>query len=247
MGDYIHTNILRMNEILKRRLEGIREILLTSHRAGAGLPNAVIGSEREIFIREFLEKSLPVHYRFGTGCVTDMNSNTSGQLDIVVELPFAPSFQMPNGLDRLYLAEAIGAVVETKSNLSAQWEQAMGTVTKYLQVRRYALGGLHSMAHGSYPDQRSPIFIVGYEGWSSHETLEAKLNGLPPAQRPDGVLDITAGVLAYFKNIDNEKEKVTVVSGNAASLFALSCLMLELMGGRAYESGDLNKYFENLP
>jgi hypothetical protein len=233
-----------MNDLLKRRLEGIREILLASHHAGAGLPNANLGSERETFIKEFLEKSLPVQYRFGTGCVTDMNNNLSGQLDIVIELPFAPSFQMPNGKDRLYLAESIGAVVEVKSNLSSQWNEAIQTVQKLNAIKRYARGGSTRMQIGSYPSARLPIFVVGYEGWNGAGILEQKMKELPIYQRPDGFLDINAGRFCFFEEPSSSDSQVISQTGEASSLFALGCLVLSIISGRVHERGDLRHYWE---
>ena len=45
------------NEQLVQRIEGIRQILMAHHNAGALLPNAAKGNERETLLREFLTKN----------------------------------------------------------------------------------------------------------------------------------------------------------------------------------------------
>jgi hypothetical protein len=63
---------------------------------------------------------LPPIYRFGTGVITDVGGNLTGQVDIVMEFPLTASFPMPAGKQRLYLAESVAAVIEVKSNLSQE-------------------------------------------------------------------------------------------------------------------------------
>lgn len=58
-------------EQLVQRLEGIRQILMAHHSAGALLPNASKGNERETLLREFLIKVFPPPFRFGSGAIVD--------------------------------------------------------------------------------------------------------------------------------------------------------------------------------
>jgi hypothetical protein len=60
-----------VNEQVKVRLKGIQDILMAHHRATQLLPNAAKGDEREVLVREFLEKVFPAPYRFGSGAITD--------------------------------------------------------------------------------------------------------------------------------------------------------------------------------
>jgi hypothetical protein len=46
------------------------------------MPSASKGSERETFVRDFLEAVFPSTFRFGSGAVTDSDGNCSGQMDI---------------------------------------------------------------------------------------------------------------------------------------------------------------------
>src|SRR5205814_3605117 len=69
-----------MNDQLKARLGGIRQILMAHSSAGSPLPTASKGSERETLVREFLERVFPLPYRFGSGAITDGAGLVSGQL-----------------------------------------------------------------------------------------------------------------------------------------------------------------------
>ena len=113
-----------MNPHLVARLTGIQQALMAQHVGGTGLPNAVIGNERETLLREFLQKVFPSHFRFSSGAITDSEGRLTGQIDIAVEYPFIPSFPMPASNDRLILAESVLAAIEVKSNLVSQWNQA---------------------------------------------------------------------------------------------------------------------------
>src|SRR5690242_12312013 len=102
------------------------------------MSSASKGEERASFIDSFLANVLPPIYRFGSGDCTDTSGHRSGQLDVVVEYPFAPSPPSVAGSSptRLYLAESVAAVIEVKSNIAAQWRQAAETAAKLAPLRR---------------------------------------------------------------------------------------------------------------
>jgi hypothetical protein len=165
-------------------LNGVRQ-------STVGLSSATAGQERAAFIDEFLAKVLPPIYRFGTGDATDARGNRSGQLDVVVEYPFAPSLPMVGaGQTRLYLAESMAAVVEVKSNLSNQWTDAVQTANRLAPLER-TFGA--SMSFGEGPQAQIPLFAVGYTGWSSLQTLQAKVSD---EANIFGALIIDAGIYA---------------------------------------------------
>jgi uncharacterized protein DUF6602 len=179
------------------RLEGIRQALLAHHLGGSTLPNAAKGGERETFVRDFLEQLFPSPFRFGSGAITDSASACSGQIDIVVEYPFLPSFPMPGGSERLYLAEFVAAALEVKSDISAQWSQVEHSVQLLRPVRRRWQGSTRLMgsgiAFGLPSDSPVPYVAAAFTGYSSIETLKKKLDDTPPDRRPDGVLVIQSG------------------------------------------------------
>lgn len=74
-------------------------------------------------MREFLGQVFPPSFRFGIRAIVDATGETSGQLDVVVEFPFLPSFPTPGAAERLYLADSAALVIEVKSDLSGQWSQ----------------------------------------------------------------------------------------------------------------------------
>lgn len=178
------------NLYLEQRLAGIQQQLMGGYQSSGATSTAMRGSEREIFIDEFLSRIFPTPFRFGTGDVTDANGHKSGQLDVVVEYPFAPSIP-PIGADsRLYLAEAVAAVIEVKSDLASQWDEVTKTAQKLSQVSRnfstsIKMRGQHSAR------ERLPLFAVGYHGWKKIETVRSHLgNGV------DGILIINEGLFA---------------------------------------------------
>ncbi len=107
------------------------------HQAGSSLSNNSRGNERQGFIDSFLGNVLPPLYRFGTGDATDAHGARSGQLDVVVEYPISPSLPVTGGsATRLYLAESIAAVIEVKSDVAKQWQQAQQTASQLAPLQR---------------------------------------------------------------------------------------------------------------
>ena len=161
----------------------------------------------------FLSGVLPAPFRFGTGDATDRSGKRSGQLDVVVENPFCPSLPIVGGGQiRLYLAEAVAAVVEVKSNVEKQWQQVLETAVQLEPLRRQLRE--YSYA-GRPPTKRIPFFAVGYEGWKRPATLKAKLG----EGAIDGILVIDPGVFASSGNFGD------ILSSGAAALWGfISCL-----------------------
>lgn len=108
-----------MDQLIADRLESIQQTLLSVYKASNELKRqtSVKGNEREIFVASFLQEMFPPHFRFGSGVIIDQQQNRTGQLDVVIELPFAPSFSLGQGSPRIYFSDTIGAVIEVKSNI----------------------------------------------------------------------------------------------------------------------------------
>lgn len=180
------------NSHVFQRLAGIQSVLNGVHQASASLSASSRGLERQQFIDSFLANVLPPIYRFGTGDATDVAGARSGQLDVVVEFPTGPSLPSVSGqpTTRLYLAECIAAVVEVKSNVASQWGQAQQTAQQLAPLRR-TYGA--TMTMGLAPTPQIPLFIAGYTGWSTMQTLQSHLS-----QNPDiaGILVIDSGLFA---------------------------------------------------
>jgi hypothetical protein len=130
-------------------------------------------------------------YRFGTGDATDVTGLKSGQLDVVIEYPFAPSLPaIGSAKTKLYLAEGIAAVIEVKSDLRAQWNEVQSTAKQLAPLRRYFSA---RMTAGRDVDCHIPLFAVGYVGWQKIETCERKLAECPGLA---GILIISPGLFS---------------------------------------------------
>lgn len=176
---------------------------MAHHRATTPLPNAAKGNEREVLVREFLEKVYPAPYRFGCGAITDADEQVSGQLDVIVEWPFFASFPAPLGINRLYLAESTAFVIEVKSNLSSQWGEVENTARQLRPLRRswhahIGLAGRDFDFHG--PSLTRIAFVaVGFSGYKTGEKLKMKLQSTPEESRPDAVLVVESGAYASWR------------------------------------------------
>jgi hypothetical protein len=227
---------MQMNP-LEARLEGIHR-MLTGHQAGGnGLSSASKGTERAAFIEQFLFQILPPTFRFGQGDVIDSEGNQSGQLDVVAEYPFSPSLQVLHGSSRLYLSEGVAAVIEVKSNVAGQWDEAIGTANKLANVKRaLSPDAFHLLQHGG-PEQSIPLYVVGYTGWKTIDKVRehvhnSNISGIlvidsllfvrkrrPGAQQPDGVIEHT-GVWALWALIDSLYKDLTSLPLGGAHLMA---------------------------
>jgi hypothetical protein len=177
------------NQYVIQRLAGIRNILNGVHQASAPMTNNTSGAEREAVIDNFLSAVFPNQFRFGTGDATDINGNRSGQLDVVIESSKSPSLpSIPASNSRLYLAESISAVIEVKSTISTQWNQAVHTANQLSPLTRN-FGA--TMVIGAQPTPDIPLFVVGYTGWNQMQTLQNHIDDSPNI---DGILVINEGL-----------------------------------------------------
>lgn len=220
---------MALNPHLEQRLTGIQGALLAQYLAGRGLPNATIGSERETFLREFLQKLFPSHRRFATGVITDAESRLSGQVDIAVEYGFVPSFPMPSTEERLLLAESVALVIEVKSDLVSQWGQVRETTSKVKSLRRH-LNPILTFGEG--PPVTIPCIAVGYTGHAKVEGLQERLATTPETERPDAALVVQSGCFTGFG----------MTAHGALGLYALCLAINVLFTQIGFASPDLVAY-----
>ena len=125
-----------MHTQLKQRLESIQKIAQAHYEAGIAMSNSTIGSEREVFVKEILSKIFPNAYRFSSGDIIDSTGQSAGQVDLVLEFPFEPTFPSPVGDQRLCLAESAICAFEIKSTYPQQWDQLVEKVRKVNALTR---------------------------------------------------------------------------------------------------------------
>jgi hypothetical protein len=219
------------NPHLIQRLAGIQQALMAQHLGGHGLPNAVVGDERETFLREFLQKVFPAHRRFATGVITDSQDRISGQVDIAVEFPFTPSFPMPGNDQRLLLAECVAIAIEVKSDLVGQWQQVRDT-TRQIKLLQRQLNPI--MVLGQVPGPAIPCVAVGYTGHATVDGLANRLVTTPEAERPDAALVINSGCFVGFG----------IQAAGALGLYALCIAINSLLISLGAASPNLIAYVE---
>ena len=194
-----------MNEALRARLAGIRGILMAHFHASTLLPSATKGAERETLVREFLQRVFPAPYRFGSGAIADSSGATTGQLDVVVEFPFFPSFPTPAANERLYVAESVAFVIEVKSDLTAQWAQVEETTAKVRPLRRKWRRHVQMDPDTGFSEiqatiSRIPFVAVGFKGFTSAEALARKVAATPEDRRPDCAFVVDSGAYVGWGN-----------------------------------------------
>jgi hypothetical protein len=228
-----------MNKHILQRLAALQKILMAHYEGGSNLPNAVKGDEREVFIREFLSKMFPNQFRFTSGAITDPSNSIcelSGQNDIILELPFSPSFPLLVEDQRLVLTDSVAAIIEVKSNLSKQWDQVLKTLNKVRLLTRKidwiqaSESGIHDFLGIKYKDidEKIPFFVVSYKGYKKLSSLENRLKKIPNNIKPDGVLIIESGVFVY-KDIKETDEKGLYAF--ISVLTALFCILVSVNPG----------------
>lgn len=115
---------------------------------------------------------------------------------------------------RLFLAEGVAAVIEVKSDIVAQWNEVLATANNVKKLRRrfrrqniitmvnhlegqlgtpsvppQSLEIIHQLKQeaanlANEPDERIPVFAVGFSGWKTRDKLQEKLKDSPV----DGIL-----------------------------------------------------------
>ncbi|MEX0518313.1 DUF6602 domain-containing protein [Raoultella planticola] len=215
-----------VNTMLFKRLAGVLEVLNANNIAGSHDPSAVKGEARSKFINDYLKNAIPNGLRISTnGVIIDNQNNSTGELDIIIENGFFPNIPYV-GADsaRLFFAEGVSAVIEVKSNISGQWNEAISTGSKLQKITRNFSNTSVSNANGTNITilnttvsnrslgkiapppkfnllKKVPYFVAGYSGWEKIETLQAKLdesNGVI-----SGILQIDKGFFVSDKTFDS--------------------------------------------
>ena len=97
-----------------------QDLVADFERARLATTSGLIGSAKEIPVRDRLESILPNGLAVGTGCVIDCLGSASRQMDVVLyEKEICPTFRLNNDDSATYFpCEGVVAVGEIKSTLS---------------------------------------------------------------------------------------------------------------------------------
>ena len=220
------------NTHVLNRLAGVQNALMGLYQSGQTMSANSKGTEREAFIESFLTEVLPPVYRFGTGDATDSIGNRSGQLDVVIEYPIAPSLPSvaTSKPTRLYLAEAIAAVIEVKSDVANQWSQVQSTSAQLSPLKR-RFGATMSM--GRPPSPSIPLFAAGYKGWNQTSTIKQHLSSNPTIA---GVLVIEHGLFV------SQVEHGSIEATGPWALWGLICCLHSVTNSLQAASTDPLSY-----
>ena len=162
------------NKGLRARLEAMHAGLNAAVAAGESLSSSSRGAEREAVMGLLVRTVVPPSFRCGSGDVIDVHGVRSGQLDLVLENGFCPSFPFFGDHPRLYIAEGVAAAVEVKSNLRNQWDEVEVTHSALSGLRRSPRRADTSGVQAIWLKQ-VPLVVVGYRGWKTAAPIRAKL------------------------------------------------------------------------
>jgi hypothetical protein len=216
-----------MNEQIKARIKAIIDIAIAHHNAGNGCANAMIGKEREEFIKDILEKIFPRSYRFSSGEIISKDEKKSGQADLVLEFYDQPSFPSPVGNERIIIAESAICAFEVKSS----WSQLDEIKRKVKQIKNISrdIQPLMMLSEDEIDKRlkidgdkflkQIPVFAVIYEGPINLNTLKGNYDRLDECEKPDAILCLNNGFLVY-DDMSFEAEEGLYVLINLISNFA---------------------------
>ena len=194
-----------MHTQLKQRLEAIGKSAQAHYEAGISMSNNTIGSEREVFVKEFLSKIFPNGYRFSSGDIIDFTGQSTGQVDLVLEFPFEPTFPSLLGDQRLCLAESAICAFEIKSTYPQQWNQLVEKIRKVKALTRQLdwdmmqgeRDGQRISVRNLDVENKIPTIGVFYKGPENIETLVDRISTLSAADCPTALFTLDKGFFIF--------------------------------------------------
>lgn len=168
-----------MHPRLETFFRGAVTELMGAYGKSEGAPSACKGSLRERGVRRAIEHSLPGMVRLYEGEIIDSFGGQTGQLDGILVHASGSALATAPDESRIVLAEGAIAVVESKSNLPAQWKEVVGTWDKVRAIRRCPPGAaIQDGLSLVVPEPGLPFYVIGRKGWTSEDKLLEKVVGL---------------------------------------------------------------------
>ncbi|KVX98765.1 hypothetical protein WL11_24255 [Burkholderia ubonensis] len=179
-------------QLFLKKLEDIHASLMARYNETAGFSSAISGTEREVVMKELLQRVMPSGFRIGSGSILDADGKETGQVDAVIERPFSLSFPIGSETNRLYVADSVCAAFEIKSDLYRQGKDAKQKIERIRALHRFDIPDHKDKEHRVVVGDNLliPCFIVGFKGHTTEESLQE--NFIDPRNRyaPSGVLCI---------------------------------------------------------
>lgn len=207
-----------------------------------------VGDNREIFISNFLQNSLPPKFFVKSGEVWDKNGQKTGQLDTIIIRDDTPSLDF--GGKNVYLAEGVFAIIEVKSKLTIEkLKEAIKTLERVEQLSI----SKPTVTIGGHNLERPLRVVFAYSG-SSWATIEKYLDENNKGNLFDLICILDKGVFAKrgrlifpYDKISGEKiEKDIIIETKAASLGFLYYYLVQYGSSFSAGSIDLQDYFQPL-
>ncbi|WP_437625987.1 DUF6602 domain-containing protein [Sorangium sp. So ce1151] len=210
-----------MHPRLTKFFSGAVTELRGAYEKSEGSPSPCMGSLREEGVRRAIEHCLPGVARLCEGEIIDPYGGQSGQIDgIVVHSTGSALATSPSG-SRIALAEGVLGVIESKSNLTAQWNEVVHTWKAVRTLRRYRDGdnqGTWTLGSPHPSDAAIPLIAIGRTGWKKPDTLMEKAlelfqsHGTSEAPPPVLVIQLEpAGLGGVFWKDNNHYEPQGII------------------------------------
>lgn len=176
-----------MSNLFKEKLENLHDTLMGAYNNTIGYTSPILGAEREIVTKQLLSHILPPSYRVGSGAIIDEGNRNTGHVDAIIEQPFSLSFPVASDANRLYVASAVGAAFEIKSDLCKQKDEALSKVREIKSIQRHVFNK-DDFVFGD--ELFIPTFIVSFKGYKTLDSILDNLIKPRNGNYPDGVFII---------------------------------------------------------
>ncbi len=202
-----------------------------------------IGTCREAFVKNFLQKSFPTKFVVGSGEIFDSDEKCSQQCDVIVYDELMPVLDYSGS--QQFLAEGVFSHIEVKSNLSSDELKTSLKVTKSVKVIKRKIDAI--MHTGDIPEK---VFscVFAYKGVSEEIAMKALNEYYEDEDDIDNKIDAICVLNEYIilKNIDGHG--VTKLIGFKTKEDTLAIFFTKLyqsMYKNWMGQPDLFKYIEN--
>jgi hypothetical protein len=149
----------------------------------------------QLVVTHFLKPLFSGHRRFTAGRVTDAQGVLTEHFDVIVEHGFMPSFPLPDGQNRLVLAEAVALVIEVVDHIGRDDTELREKASHIKQLQRDIKP---TIKFQSAPSEHVPMMVMAFNGPTELHELERWWADMPEDERPDAVCVLSSGCFLGF-------------------------------------------------